>query len=446
MPVANTYMMKGRTFLLLLIVLCSEAGAQVKWTLDDCINYAVKNNLALKQTSYNRAIEEQNYIQAKWNRMPSVGARAQAYYYAGRYVDTYTNEIVTVPNYYSTFSISASMDIFNGFSLENKIRYLKYKKEAASSLEADAVDDLAFTVMNAFYDVIYYEELLKITQEQKGLSEINVRKTQALVDAGLKATTDLLEVKANLEMEELACIQTSNQLQSSWISLHKAMNISSDTAIVLSRPDLTTLNDTAAGYDVKELYADFSSWAPQLKSAEAEMRAGKKNVSIYQAAFLPSLEANASLGADYRFDSHAEFYRQLKETESKYAGLTLSVPIFYKRNNLTNVKIAKLQYASSVAKLDQAKQDLYFEMMTNINDLKASSAELLQARRQLDADTLAYRASEMKYGQGLVNVVDLYTVKNRMTSAYAQVLRSELTAEIKKRIIDFYRGNRFWER
>jgi outer membrane protein len=110
------------------------------------------------------------------------------------------------------------------------------------------------------------------------------------------------------------------------------------------------------------------------------------------------------------------------------------------------VKLAKLENESAKTRLDQAKQDLMYEMITNYNDLKASFSEFTQARKQLEADTLAFRAAEKKYDQGMINIVDFYTVKNRMANTAGQVLRSELTAEVKKRIIDFYQGNRFWEK
>ena len=163
-------------------------------------------------------------------------------------------------------------------------------------------------------------------------------------------------------------------------------------------------------------------------------------------AFVPVLDAGASVYSSVTLNNATDFSRQLRENEKQYAGLTLTVPLFSRRQNITNVKLAKLGYASATANLDAARQNLYFEVLTNVNDLKAAESEFAQARKQLDADTLSYRAAEKKYEQGMINVVDFYTVKNRMSSTYALVLKSELTAEIKRRIIDFYRGNRFWEK
>jgi outer membrane protein len=437
-----------RQFLLavLMMLVVIPVRAQKEWSLEDCIRYAVENNLDIKQSSYDAEIADQKYRQEKWNMVPRIAASSEVYYYAGRYVDPSSNQIVTDPNYYNTYNLGADVNLFSGFSRQNRISYLKYKKEAAENSLIKSSDELAFSVMTSYYDVIYYKELLKINEDQKRLSEINLKKTEVLVNTGLKATTDLLEVKANLEKEHLTCLQTANLLSSAWISLHKAMNLSADTLIILTDKRSPVIASADSAIDIRTLYSNYSTWSPQLMSAEKEMKASRKNISVSSGGFMPSLDAGASVYSYLTFNNESGFSRQLRENEKQYVGFSLSLPIFNRRQNITNVKVAKLEYAAAAAKLDQARQNLYFEMMTNINDLKAAEAELLQSRRQLDADTLAYRASEKKYDQGMINVVDFYTTKNRMSSAYAQVLRNELTAEIKRKTLEFYRGNRFWER
>jgi len=438
--------MKRFLFAILTVLVVLPLKGQSGWSLEECIRFAVENNLDLKQSAYKVDIADQTFKQEKWNMVPRIGASSDLYYYAGRYVDPSTNTIETAPNYYNSYSLDAGVNIFNGFSRQNRISYLKYKKEAAASSLLKSTDELAFTVMNSYFDVLYYKELLKISQDQKRLSEVNLKKTEILVNTGLKATTDLLEVRANLEKDELTCLQTENLLASAWISLHKAMNLNADSTILLAMPVSAVSDSLSSAVDPATLYESYSLQAPVIKSFEEELKASKKNISIMKAGFSPSLDAGASVSSYITFGEESDVSRQIRKNEKQYAGLSLSIPIFGRRQNITNVKIAKLEYADAAAKLDQARQNLYFEVMTNINDLKAAETELSQARKQLDADTLAYQAAEKKYDQGMINVVDFYTVKNRMSSTYAQVLRSELTAEIKRRIIDFYRGNRFWEK
>lgn len=422
-----------------------QVYGQRKWTLEDCIRYAVGNNLTIRQSGFETEIADQHYRQSKWNMMPSVGASSDLYYYVGRTIDQTTNTIVTEPYSYNSYYVGASVDIFNGFSVQNTISYWKFKKESAKNSEINAVDNLAFEVMNSFFDVVYYEELLRITREQKEMSKINVNRTEVLVKTGLKATADLLEVNANMEKDELSCIQAENKLEASWINLRKAMNLSSDSTIVLTRSGLDQGNESD-NIDIRNLYESYSQLSPQVKSFENAWKASLKNINIFKAGFYPSLSGGGSFGANFSTNSEGDFSYQFKANQYQYVGLRLSIPVFQKRENISNIKIARLESESAKTKLEQAKRDLFYEMMTNYNDLKASVSEFTQAKKQLEADTLAFRAAEMKYDQGMINVVDFYIAKNRMAATTGMLLRSQLTVEIKKRIIDFYNGNRFWEK
>jgi outer membrane protein len=429
----------------LLLIFIIPVSGQVKWTLEDCIRYAVSNNLDIRKSKLEAEKADQNFRQSKWNMMPSIGASSSAGYSFGRTV--VEGDLISQSYFFNSYNIGASLDLFNGFSLQNRISYNKFKKDAAENSSYNAVDNLAFEVMNHYYDVIYYEELLGITKKQEELSQIIENKTEAYVKTGLKATADLLEVKADLEKEKLACIQTENKLQSAWISLRKSMNRRPDSAISLIKSSYTILDQKITDLDIDSLYNSYSIWSPQIKSFENESKASRKNLSVQWAGFFPSLSTGVSYGTYYYpTPGNKDFSYQFKANQSQYAGISLSIPIFSRNTNITNVKIARIEYESAKAGLEQARRDLLYEMITNYNDLKASISELNQAKVQLEADTLAYRAAQKKYDQGMINVVDFYTSKNRMAVTAGQVLHSELTAEIKKRIIDFYRGNRFWEK
>jgi len=431
--------------LILMLLVFIPVSGQQKWALEDCIKYAVQNNMNIRQGRIDVEKADQNLRQSRWNLMPSVGASSSAGYSFGRTV--VEGDLVSESYFYNDYSLRASLDIFNAFSLQNQISYNKFRKRAAENSSLGAIDDLAFKIMNSFYDVIYFEELLKINREQKELSQIIERKTGILVNAGLKAQADLLEVKANLEKDALICVQTQNKLETSWIELRKAMNLKPDSTIDLMKNSYPVIEDETSRVDIMALFDSHSSWAPVLKSYEYDLQANRKNLSVQRASFYPSLGLGASYGTYfYPSTGNSDFYYQLKANQNQYVGMSLSIPVFRRYATISKVRLAKLDYESARIKLDQAKQDLLYEMITNYNDLKASWSELIQARKQFEADTLAFNAVRKKYDQGMINVVDFYTAKNRMAVTAGSVLRSELTVEIKKRTIEFYQGNRFWEK
>gem|GEM_PF-187748 len=435
---------------LIALMLGLQVNAQEKWTLNHCINFAIENNLQILDATVSERIAGLNYNQSKWNLLPGVGAGADAGMNYGRSVDPNTNGIVNTSFFNNTYYLGASVDLFRGFMLQNQIRYQKFRKESAENNRLNATDDLAFAVMTAFFNVVYYEELLKIANEQKALSELNVKKTQILVTTGLKAQTDLLEVKANFEKEELFCIQTSNNIASSWISLKKAMNLPPEQKITLDVPaEDPVVADIVA--DMPELYKQHISWSPYIRSFESEFQASQKDINISKAGFFPSIKLQAAYNTGfYETNKDAakktiDFNSQIKNNRSQFVGASLSIPIFSKNSVRFDVKRARLASEQSQNKLELAKQTVLYEMEENYNLLTASWKELQQAERQMQADTLAFQAAQKKFDQGMINAVEFYTIKNRLANTTSQVLHSKLTFEMKKRILEFYKGKRFWE-
>lgn len=441
-----------RAFLFLIIFnLNLHLSAQEKWTLNQCISFSIKNNLQLHNAELNEKIARLYYLQSKWNLLPGISGGADAGMMYGRSINPYTNGIVNTSFFNNSYYLSASMDLFCGFMLQNQIRYQKFKKEAAENYKVNASDDLAFEVMNAFYNVIYYEELLKIAKVQKALSELNVKKAEILVSTGLKAQIDLLEIKANLEKDELFCIQTSNNIESSWISLKKAMNLPSNLPITLANKDDKPIVSAEITASISELYDFYCGWSPKIRSSEYEWMASQKEVLIRKANYLPSIRLQAAFSTGYyetnkdANDKIIRFNSQISDNQNQFVGASLSIPIFNKNMARFNVRESKLIQEQTKTRLDQTKQDLLYEMEKNYNDLTASWKELQQAERQLEADKQAFQAAQKKFDQGMINVVEFYAVKNRMASTTSQVLHSKLTLQIKKRTLDFYKGERFWE-
>ncbi len=436
---------------LMILFLSLQMQAQERWSLNECITYAIKNNLEIHQADLSVQIAGQGYQKSKWNLLPGVGGGANAGRSYGRSVDPNTNGIINTSFFNNSYYLGASLDVFRGFMLQNQIRYQKFKKESAENFRDNATDDLAFEVMNAFFNVIYQEELLKIALEQKAISEMNVKKTEILVTTGLKAQPELLEVKANFEKDELFCIQTTNNIESAWIRLKKAMNLPPDRTIKLATEDETTITGEEITTNISDLFKEHSQRSPFIRMAENDWKASRKMVNVQKGGYLPSVTLQASYNTGfYETNKDASqqtiaFSSQIKNNQSRFIGASLSIPIFSGNAVRFDVRQSRLYSEQAETKLSQAKQNLLYEMEQNYNDLTASWKELQQSGNQLVADKLAFQAAQKKYDQGMTSAIEFYTVKNRMAETTSQVLHSRLTLEIKKRTLDFYKGKRFWE-
>jgi outer membrane protein len=439
-------------FLIFLTVMCRflPLHAQEKWSLNQCIQFALENNLNLQEAGINSEQAGLNFNQTRWNMLPAIGAGTDAGKNFGRSIDPATNNYVNTAFFNNSYYLSASVDLFRGFIYQNQIRYRAYKKDASESSRVNAADDVAFAVMDAFFNVIFYEELLKIANDQKALSEQNVRKILVMIDAGLKSQADLLEVKANYEKEELFCVQTINNIATSRIGLKKAMNLPSERELVLLMPAQAP-DSSAMVQDISELYRQHTNWSPYIKSFEQELLASQKNVSISKGGFSPSIRLQASYNTGfYETNKDQEgqvidFSDQINNNQRQFVGASLSIPIFSKNTVRYNVQTAKIEARMAQTRLSMARQTLLYEMERNFNELNASAKELQQAEKQQEADKLAFVAAQKKFDQGMITAIELNTTKNRLANSAAQVLHANLMYELKKRVLGFYRGNRFWE-
>jgi outer membrane protein len=423
--------------------------AQNTWNLSRCISFSIENNIGLKKMEVQQKIASEDLSQSRRNLLPGVSASSNAGISFGRSIDPNTNGIVNTNFFNNSYSLGASMTLFDGFRLVNQIEYQKFRKKAAELNQLNAIDDLAFGVMNSYFDVLYYKGMLKIAQEQVETSRINLKKIERQVELGVKSRPDLLEMKANFEMEELRRIQVENSLKTASLQLKQRMNRTDTTELVLDEEQSPMV--VTGKQDQQNLFSSYTQWSPYYQSFEAQLKASRKSLAISRSQLYPSLNANASMGTAFYETTRDDagntigFGNQLDNNRSQYLGASVSIPIFSRWAVRSDIKKAKLQVEQAQNTLDEEKQKLYFEMANNLNDLEALEKEYNQYLKQQEADKLAFQASEKKFEQGLVNVVDFYIAKNRLANSVSQVLNARLHWEIKKRVLDFYSGKRFWE-
>jgi outer membrane protein len=445
--------MKRKSYLLFSIfwfIIGNALVAQNTWNLSRCISFSIENNIGLKKMEVQQKIASEDLSQSKRDLLPGISASSRAGISFGRSIDPNTNDIVNTNFFNNSYDLGTSMTLFNGFRLVNQIEYQKFIKRATELNQLNAIDDLAFGVMNSYFDVLYYKGMLKIAKEQVETSRIKLKKIDKQVELGMKSKTDLLEMRANFENEELRRIQVENSLKTASLQLKQRMNLTDTTEMVLDEQQNPMISTEKQ--DQQNLFSSYTQWSPFYQSFEAQLRASRKVLSISRSQLYPSLSANASMGTAFYETTKDDvgktigFSTQLENNRNKYVGGSINIPIFSRWAVRSDIKKAKLQVEQAQNTLDEEKQKLYFEMANNLNDLEALEKEFNQYLKQQEADQLAFQASEKKFEQGLVSVVDFYIAKNRLANSVSQVLNARLHWEIKKKALDFYAGKRFWEK
>ncbi len=425
--------------------------AQDTLSLKECISYALTHSLQHQQLKYELEQEELNVHQTGFNFLPSVEGYTSGGMSYGRSIDPTSNSYVD-NDYFSIYGeLEADWVLFEGFSKQNERAYAKYRKQAAQWGYLNNEDDLAFQILNAYYNVAYYSGLIVIAEQQLKISEFNLQKTEVQIETGLQAKSDLLQIKASLEQSKLDILNAKNNAEEMLYGLLELMNYP-----ILENPNVVTaeLSDSMALINIpntKALFDTFCAQSPSLKMGEANVKAAEKYLSAKRSSYMPTLTLNAVYSSNYTetyVDSNNNtiaFNEQLNRYLSKYIGATLSIPIFTQHYQRTQVKKAIISKEMATTSYEQKKQTLYYQIANSIREIKALQLQVAQTQQKVKADELAYQVAEKKYNEGLLNIIELLSVQEQVAQSKSESLLATIKFTIKSKTLEFYQGNRFWQ-
>lgn len=435
--------------LTLYLIVGNTVQAQKEWSLNQCISYAIENNINLKDYEILEKLSLENVQQSKRNMLPGINASSDVGLNFGRSVDPNTNAYINTRFFNNSYNLRSSIAVFDGFRIQNQIKYDQFRKQASKYSRINASDDLAFNVMVAFFDVLYYKGMLQIAHEQVEASKLSLITTEKKVEIGLKAKTDLLDMRANLEFEELNKIKIENALETAILKLKQLMNFV--PAETMELVDEASVVYSGSVDKPQQLFDQFTSWSPYYQSIEANLKATEKGVALNRSQLYPSISASGSVRTGF-YETNTDdngktigFKEQFKNNRNQYLGASVSIPVFNRWSGRSDLKKAKLELERAKNNLEDEKQKMFFALVNDLTELEAFYKEYNQYVKRNEVDEMAFRAAEKKFEQGLIDINDFYIAKNRWANTQSQVLRSRTQWEIKMRTLEFYKGIRFWE-
>ncbi len=435
----------------------SVFGLSQEMKMEACINYALEHNIELFNTEINASIAKEQYQQSKRNILPVIETGISANQLFGRSIDPKTNAYVSKGSILSAnMYLGAQINLFAGFKKQNNIRYNKLQYLMSQEQVSQSQMELAFKVMNAYYDVLYFSELEKIAADQVELTKLNLRRIQKQIELGLKAESDLLEIQAQEAAETHRQITVKNKKETALLTLKKLMNFPLNKVIYISENKL--VNDKKTDVSVNNIYEAAHSHMPLLKKSELNVKAVQKYLAIQRGNLYPSLNFGGNISSSYTnswkepIDPNnndlgyetVSLNQQISDNISKQLFLQLNFPIFSRWSNRSAIKIAKYNVETARNELKETEQALHQEITEDYQQLKALEEEQNQLKIKQQAMEEAYKIAEKKLEQGLINVIDFYTAKNQLANAEAELLRTQLQRIIKEKTIDFYLGKKFY--
>jgi len=436
--------LKELTTLFLLIISLSVNAQETNkvWTLRECIDYAIKNNISVKRSDLNIIQNQAALDQSKAALAPSVNGRATHVYNFGQNEDPTTGVITDFESRTNTFGLSANMTLFNGFSNYNTIKQNSFLVEASIADLTQAKNDVGLNVTQAYLQIIFNNELLEAAELQLASSEEQERRTKALVENGALPIADQLQAEAQKATNETQVINRQNDLNLARLQLMQLLQLAYDPQFDIEVPDLEPENLDALQLNSEEVYEIALTTQPNIKAAELRIEASDLGVSVAKGGRLPSISAFA--GVDTRYNNLIadvfSFSEQVETNLGQNVGFSLNVPIFNNfqiRQSIQNARInndrAKLNQQETENTLRQQVEQAYL-------NAKAALQTYISAERQVKATKLLYDNLKKQREVGAANITDFTVAENNYNQAVSDFIRAKYDYIFRRKILDFYQG------
>jgi outer membrane protein len=443
---------------------------QQAWTLQQCVDYALKNNILLKQSELNTMMNKNNATQSKASILPSINAGAAHTYNFGRTIDRYTNTFANTQVLSQNFYVSSNVVLWSGLAQYNNIRANEYNYLASAENLKQQQNDLALNVATAYINVIYTEELFGISKNQFEITKLQLDRTQKLADAGTLAKSAVYDLKAQLANEEVNVTNADNNFQIAFLTLKQLMNLDSVNFKIV-KPDIEVLSENLLGNSVQNIYETALKTQPSIKSAEYTLLMAERNLAASRGRVSPTLSFNASMGtgysgldktiAGYNFvtDTLAmvgttpltydrqdpilkdkPFADQLSDNVNKSIGFTLSVPIFNGLQTYASVKNAKLNALNAKYGQDLAEQNLYKTIAQAYANARAALNRYVASKASVEASEQSFNFAQQKFNVGAIGAFDFNEAKSRLMNAQSTLVQSKYDYIFKLKVLDYYQG------
>ena len=424
------------TALLTLAVMTSSAQ-QKQWTLTECIDYALNENIQVRKAEVSVSVGEISLQQAKDNRLPNISASLGEN--LGWRQETGTSgETSFEGSSRTSASVSSNVTLFSGFQARNEIRQagLDYKSLQYSTDETR--EKVSLNIMSAYLQVLYAEEQVVNSRNQADATREELSLAKERLGLGAIANSDYLQVKTQLASEELTLANAVNSLKMAKVTLMQLMEYPVDESFEIARPDIDAIISTVPVSDAVTVYEEALEIKPQIKNAGINRESALVNLEMAKSGFYPSVSMNAGLSSG--FTGAAEMGAQLKSGFSPSVGLSVSIPIF--RNNQNKSSVARARYGITTAELDElnTRNQLRKEIEQAVLDAQSAAISYEAAVNQQAASLESYSVAEEKFKLGAMNSVDFLIQKTNLTSAESKLLQAKYELVYSCKIIDFYRG------
>lgn len=407
-----------------------------EWSLQECIDYAVSNNLTVLQRS-NEALQAENELTAAKDAvLPTVSGQGQQSWNFGRGL-TASNTYADRNTSNFGLSVGLNLPLFQGLQTVRQVEYQRtYLSAMLESLE-QAKDDITLQVMAQYLQVLYSQEMEEIARSQVEITSEELSRRQALLDVGRIPEADMLDAKSQDAQARVQLVTAQNDSRLALLDLAQLLRLQSVDGFAIVRPEeaLPELRDPREVYD-SAMLRNHGVLAGQL-----QVDAAARQIKVAQTGWIPRLSFSAGLGSNYYKVSGMEnekFGEQFRHNFAQQIGFSLSVPIFDAFQTRNSVRRARVNHLNTQLNFETATDNLYKTIQQAYYQAVGARERHFAAAEAVTASEAALNAVKEKYGLGRATPVEFDNAKNQYVKALSERTQAKFELLLRAKILAFY--------
>lgn len=443
----NESIMKQVSLIILSCLLLLPAGMKAEddmpkqWTLRNCIDYALEHNITIRRNRINVESTQEDVKTAKADFLPSLSGNISQ-----RIVNrpnSASGTIISGDNITtseSKTSYNGSWTVYNGSKRVNTLKQQQLNSRMAELTVDESENSIEENITQLYVQILYSAEAVKVNESTLEVSQKEFERGQELFNAGSIASSDLAQLEAQVSNDNYQLVTSQTTLQNYKLQLKQLLELDGDFEMDLFLPQLDDSSVLIPLPTKDDVYQTALNLRPEIESGKLNIEAADMNIKITRAGYIPSLSLSAGIGTTNANGNDFSFSEQVKQNWNNSIGLTLSIPIFDKRQTKSAVNKAKLQRQTSELDLMDNQKTLYKTIESLWLSANSAQQQYVAATQKLKSTQASYALVSEQFNLGMKNTVELLTEKNNLLSAQQETLQAKYTAILNAGLLRFYQG------
>lgn len=408
------------------------------WTLEDCISYALDNNITVKEAAFSKKTTEVEYMAAKSSRLPNLTGNASQNFTNGNSIDPITSDFVSQQINSTSLGLNTQLTLFQGNQINNQIKQSKLLVDQYGFYEEEAKNNIILSIAESYIQLLYSKENIGIAQNNLIASQKEEETAKARYEAGSIAIRDYTDARSQTATNSYNLITAQNEYALQLLNLKQLLELPPLQTFEIEE-SIEFISEVLP--DLNEVYTKALEVLPEINTGKIDVSISEKNLDIAKGAYLPTLALTGSLGTGYTSTQELDFADQFDVNFNQRAGLALNVPIFNRNRTKADVQNAKIDIEIAKLQLAQEKKDLYVKLETAWQNANASQNQMTASEVARTAAQESYRLAQKQYELGALNTTDLVLSQNTYTNAEQNYLQAKYLNLLYTQLLQFYQGN-----